>query len=119
MSFEEMVVAVIAIIGGIGFAGFLFWGFYSLIKQWINRKSGNTDLDPQFFKALGEFKKNTERRISNLEAIISDMEEEQYRLNESEEHKTMGEIEIEEEEVRSESKSDKDNDGNLRNMLNE
>ncbi|MAO66488.1 MAG: hypothetical protein CL666_15970 [Balneola sp.] len=118
MSPEEMLVAVIAIVGGLGFASFLFWGVYSLIKQWINRKSGS-NIDPQFFKALGEFKKNTERRISNLESIISEMEEEQYRLNETEEHKTMGEIEIEEEEVRSESKSEKDDDSNLRNMLNE
>lgn len=118
MSFEEMVVAVIAIVGGLGFAAFLFWGVYSLIKQWINRKSGS-NLDPQFFRALGEFKKNTERRISNLEAIISDMEEEQFRIQETEEQKTMGEIEIEEQDVRSESKSGDKNDGNLRNMLNE
>jgi hypothetical protein len=119
MSFEEMVVSVIAIVGGLGFAAFLFWGIYSLIKQWINRKSGNTDLDPQFFKALGEFKKKTERRISNLEAIISDMEEEQYQLKESEEHKSMGEIEIEEEKVRTDKNTDQESDSNLRNMLNE
>lgn len=117
MVFEEFVIAIVAIIGGLGFAGFLFWNVFSLIRQWINRKSGNSDINPQFFKALGEFKKNTERRITNLEAIVSDLEEERYRLDENQE--TMGDIEIEEEEVRSSSKKGKDNDGNLRNMLNE
>lgn len=119
MSGEEFVIAMVAIIGGLGFAAFLFWNIFSLIRQWINRKSGNADLNPQFFKALGEFKKNTERRLTNLEAIASEIEEEKYRLDEDEEHKSMGEIEIEEEEVRSSSKSKNENDGNLRNMLNE
>ncbi|HET8865390.1 MAG TPA: hypothetical protein VFM80_06790 [Gracilimonas sp.] len=117
MSGEEFIVAIVAIIGGLGFAGFLFWNVFSLIRQWINRKSGSADINPQFFKALGEFKKNTERRISNLEAIVSDLEEEQYRLDENQDN--MGDIEIEEEEIRSSSKKGKDEDGNLRNMLNE
>lgn len=117
MSGEEFIIAIVAIIGGLGFAGFLFWNIFSLIRQWINRKSGNTDLDPQFFRALGEFKKNTDRRLANLEAIVSDLEEEQYRLDET--HETMGDIEVEEQEVRSSSEKEKDNDGNLRNMLNE
>lgn len=117
MSGEEFVIAMVAIIGGLGFAGFLFWNVFSLIRQWINRKSGNSDINPQFFKALGEFKKNTERRLTNLETIVSDLEEERYRLDEN--HETMGDIEIEEEEVRSSSNKGKDEDGNLRNMLNE
>jgi hypothetical protein len=118
MSGEEFVIAMVAIIGGIGFAGFLFWNVFSLIRQWINSKSGKSDINPQFFKALGEFKKNTERRITNLEAIVSDLEEERYRLDES--HETTGDIEIEEEEIRSSSSNKgKDDDGNLRNMLNE
>ncbi|MFD2531088.1 hypothetical protein [Gracilimonas halophila] len=117
MSGEEFVIAMVAIVGGLGFAGFLFWNIFSLIRQWINKKSGNSDINPQFFKALGEFKKNTERRIANLETIVSDLEEERYRLDET--HDTMGDIEIEEEEVRSSSNKGKDDDGNLRNMLNE
>lgn len=119
MSGEEFIIAIVAIIGGLGFAGFLFWNIFSLIRQWINRKSGNADLNPQFFKALGEFKKNTERRLASLESSVSDLEEERYRIDEGE--KTMGEIEIEEEEVRSSSQSNKDTgeQGNLRNMLND
>lgn len=117
MTGEEFVIAMVAIIGGLGFAGFLFWNIFSLIRQWINKKGGSSDINPQFFKALGEFKKNTERRITNLETIVSDLEEERYRLDEP--HDTMGDIEIEEEEVRSSSNKGKDDDGNLRNMLNE
>jgi hypothetical protein len=118
MSGEEFVLAMIGILGGLGFAGFLFWNIFSLIKQWIHRKSGNSQLDPQFFRALGEFKKNTERKISTLEAKINELEEERYRVEDGE-HESMGDIEIEEEEVRSTSKEDRDNNSNLRNMLNE
>lgn len=117
MTPEEFMLAAIAIVGGLGFAGFLFWNIFSLIKQWIHRKSGNSQLDPQFFRALGEFKKNTERKISMLEAKVNELEEERYRVEEGE-HESMGDIEIEEEEIRSSSKEDRDN-SNLRNMLNE
>ncbi|MDZ7808530.1 MAG: hypothetical protein U5K71_15665 [Gracilimonas sp.] len=118
MTPEEFMIAAIAIVGGLGFAGFLFWNIFSLIKQWIHRKSGNSQLDPQFFKALGEFKKNTERKISTLEAKIGELEEERYRVEDGD-HESIGDIEIEEEEIRSSSKDDRDNDSNLRNMLNE
>ena len=77
-----------------------------------NRTSG--DINPQFFKALAEFKKTTERRITNLEAIVSDLEEERIRIPDASE--TTGEIEIEDEEIRG---KNKESDGNLRNMLNE
>lgn len=116
MSFEEMVVAIIAIIGGLGFISFMFWNIFNLIKNWMNRKSGNADINPQFFKALGEFKKNTERRLSNLEAIASEKEEEKYLIKDIEKDESA--IEIEEKEQRSSSKG-KDAGGNLRNMLNE
>ena len=115
---EIMIISVVAIVFGTGLVGLVLTGIYKLIKAKIdqgNSSSGN--INPQFFKALGEFKKNTERRLSNLEEIVSDMEEERYLVDDSE--KSMPEIEIEEEEVRSSSQKEKDNDGNLRNMLNE
>lgn len=118
MTPEEFLIAAIAIVGGLGFAGFLFWNIFSLIKQWINRKSSNSQLDPQFFRALAEFKKNTERKLSTLEAKIAELEEERYRVEEGD-HESMGDIEIEEEEIRSSRKEDSDNNSNLRNMLNE
>jgi hypothetical protein len=86
------------------------------VKSWINRKSGTTqsEINPQFFKALGDFKKSTERRIANLESIVADLEEEKIRIHES---PKAGEIEIEEKEVRS--SEEKEDDSNLKNMLNE
>ncbi len=116
MSDEEFIIALVGIVFGTGFVSFLFWNFFSLIKTWINRKSGGqqSQINPQFFKALGDFKKSTERRLSNLETIVADLEEEQIRIPDS-----SGEIEIEPKEVRSSKKENKDNDSNLRNMLNE
>jgi hypothetical protein len=118
MPFEIMVVAIVAIVFGTGLVGLVLTGIYKLIKAKIDQgRGGGSEINPQFFKALGEFKKNTERRLSNLEEIVSDMEEERYLVDDT--GKTMPEIEIEEEEVRSSSKKEKDDDGNLRNMLNE
>lgn len=116
MSDEEFIISLVAIVFGTGFVSFLFWNFFSLIKTWINRKHGGqqSQINPQFFKALGEFKKSTERRLTNLEAIVADLEEEQIRIPDS-----SGEIEIEPKEVRSSKKENRENDGNLRNMLNE
>lgn len=120
MTFEEMVVAIIAIIGGLGVTVFIFWSIVNLIKTWINRKN-KADIDPQFFKDLNKFKRDTQRRIANLEAIISDSEEKKFFNRENKEQKDMGEIEIEGEDVRSsENSGNKDEENsNLRNMLNE
>lgn len=114
---EIMVLSIVAIVFGTGLVGLVLTGIYKLIKAKIDQ--GNTrsgEINPQFFKALGEFKKKTERRLANLEEVVSDIEEERYRLNDSEDQ---GEIEIEEEEVRSTAEKQKKDDGNLRNMLNE
>lgn len=116
MTDEEFIIALAAIAGGIGFAIFLFYNIFNLIQTWINRKSGsaNTDINPQFFKALGEFKKNTERRLTNLESIVTDLDEERYAITDSDE---TPQIEIEDKKERS--ASEKGESGNLRNMLNE
>ncbi len=115
---EIMIISIVAIVFGTGLVGLILTGIYKLIKAKLDQGNrGSGEINPQFFKALGEFKKNTERRITNLEAVVSDLEEERYRLDEGE--KSMPEIEIEEEEVRSSSKKEKESDGNLRNMLNE
>ncbi|RNC83235.1 MAG: hypothetical protein ED557_11065 [Balneola sp.] len=117
MQEEEFIVALVAIVFGIGLTGFFLHNVFGLIKAWINRKSSTSsgEINPQFFKALGEFKKTTERRISNLEAIVSDLEEEKIRIPDSSE--SIGEITIEEKGVRAAQK--KEDDSNLRNMLNE
>ncbi len=117
MQEEEFILGLVAIVFGIGLTGFFLHNVFSLVRSWINRKSGASsgDINPQFFKALGEFKKTTERRIANLEAIVSEIEEEKIRITDSSD--SLGEISIEENEVRSPSKND--DKSNLRNMLNE
>ncbi|MEX0720591.1 MAG: hypothetical protein WD059_07980 [Balneolaceae bacterium] len=115
MPFEIMVVSIIAIIFGTGLVAFVLGGIYRLIKAKIDQGNSTGEINPQFFKALSEFKKNTERRLTNLEAIASDLEEERYRVSDSDEDNSQ--IEIEDEKTRS--SSTKESDGNLRNMLNE
>lgn len=115
MNDMEFVIVLIATVAGLALTGYFFHGIFSIIKAWINRKNSNTDIDPQFFKALGEFKRSTERRLSNMEAIIAELEEEKILADRE---KATGEITIESEDERNKSKDDTDN-GNLRNMLNE
>ncbi|MGB0345948.1 MAG: hypothetical protein ACPGGA_00610 [Balneolaceae bacterium] len=117
MSEEEFVIALVAILSGIGFAGFIMYNIFSLIRSKIEsgNKSSAGNIDPQFFRALAEFKKTTERRLNNVEAIITDLEEDSIRIPENAE--SAGDIEIEEESQRTSVK--KSQDGNLRNMLNE
>lgn len=45
-----------------------------LINSWIKRKSGSGDIskNKEFLSALREFKEKTDRRLSNLEAIVSE-----------------------------------------------
>ncbi len=116
MSEEELIISVVAIVFGVGFAGFIMYNIFSLIRAAIERKNpSGGNIDPQFFRALADFKKTTERRLNNVEAIITDLEEERIRIPESSE--SAGDIEIEEEGQRTATK--KSQDGNLRNMLNE
>lgn len=117
MDEQEFILSMIAIVLGTGLAGFFFYNVFALVKAWINRNNStsNGEINPQFFKALGEFKKNTEKRITNLEAIISDLEEEKIRISDSTEQS--GEITIEDKKIRND--SNKKDTNNLRNMLNE
>ena len=117
MDEQEFIISMIAIVLGIGLTGFFFHNVFGLVKAWINRNTGssNGEINPQFFKALGEFKKTTEKRISNLEAIISDLEEEKIRI--LEDNSSNSEITIEDNSIRSKAKSS--DNSNLRNMLNE
>lgn len=114
MEGEIFVLALAGIGVGAGFVIYMAKNIFDLIKIKANKNSGSGDINPQFFKALGDFKKSTERRIANLESIVADLEEEKIRIHET---ATTGEIEIEEKEVRS--SEEKEDDSNLRNMLNE
>ncbi|MFA5670294.1 MAG: hypothetical protein WC967_13715 [Balneolaceae bacterium] len=115
---NEFAIAIVAIVGGLGFATFLFWNFFNLIKMWINRKSGNSipdNIDPKFLAALSKFKKDTERRITNLETIISDLETQSIQV-----HKTASNThKIELESDANIPKQAQEDGSKLRNMLNE
>ncbi len=113
MSSEIFVITLAAIGFGSGIIFFIVKNIFDVVKTRSNQTEAPGQINPQFFKALAEFKKNTERRITNLETIVSDIEEEKIRVPDSK-----GVIGIEPLEVRS-AKDKDENDSNLRNMLNE
>lgn len=114
MSFEEMVVSIIALVGGIGLVALIFMRITTLIKSWIDRKksSYNTEEFDRLRKEFHQYKKNTERRIQNLEAIIAEVEEEQETGALKEAEQT---IELPPEEKNEEKESH--SNPNLKNML--
>lgn len=115
----EMVIAL----GGIGLVGFFIAKFTGLIKTWINRN--NTGIDEEEFDRLAqafiEHKKNTQRRLENLEAIISEQDnnEAQKTVGKQQERIEPSERSIEIEEPKPEKGKTKSGDSNLRNMLRE
>src|SRR5690625_2168126 len=93
-------VIIVAIVFGSVF-GIVFLGILSnIIKAWIKRSSPEKlSENKEFLAALREFKENTDRRISNLEAIIADEEwrttGRQGKMNSSEERSVSLDIELE------------------------
>lgn len=122
MSFEEMVVALVGSIGAFALVGFLAAKTFGLIKTWINRKKGGVPEEEfdRLARAFIEHKKDTRRRIQNLEAIIAEHDS----IEDSPNKETPNQIEAqkegiefdESEDVSEESKSN-GNKNNLRNML--
>ena len=119
-------VAVVAIVFG-SILSIVFLGIVgSIIKTWIKNKNAPEDItrNKEFLSALRDFKEKTERRISNLEAIVTE-EREELRTGEKKKEMKSGKdkrehsdslgIEFDEETRREESESS----GNLRNMLNQ
>ncbi len=123
MSFEEMIVALVGAVGGFILVGYLSAKIFGLIKTWINRKKGGVPEEEfnRLARAFVNYKKETQRRIQNLEAIIADEDNETV----SQDDKTSPQIEaakktIEIEDTESEKeKTRSDNGNNLRNMLRE
>lgn len=117
-------VFVVAIVFG-SILSIVFLGIVgSIIKTWMKSKSDSGDVtkNKEFLSALRDFKEKTERRISNLEAIVaedgqidSSNKSERKTDNKRTEHARAVEIEMEDESRSEESKST----GNLRNMLNQ
>lgn len=124
MSFEEMVVALVGSIGAFALVGYLSAKFFGLIKTWINRKKGGVPEEEfnRLAKAFMNYKKESQRRLQNLEAIIADedsgnisSESETPQQIEAPRNTT---IEIEDQESKKE-ESKSGNGSNLRNMLRE
>ena len=119
MGFEEMVVAIIGTVAGVGLLGYIIGKTTSLIKAWIERNKGGYDEETfnRLAKAFMQYKKDTERRLQNLEAIVTDEDNSSSGSPKQleEPHKTI-EIEDTEQEEQEQSGSDSD-DHNLRNML--
>lgn len=91
----------------------------SIIKAWIKRGStGNLSENKEFLAALREFKEKTERRLENLEAIVTDETPRKIsapqKKKETKQTKSSLEIELDDEP---ESESTKDG-SRLKNMLN-
>jgi hypothetical protein len=95
-----------------------------LIKTWIKSKndSGDVSKNKEFLSALRDFKEKTERRIANLEEIVTEERQlvskpkaQQKSRTNKKEHSRAVEIEMDDESKSDESKSS----GNLRNMLNQ
>ena len=121
MSFEEMVVALVGSIGAFALVGYLAAKVFSLIRSWINRN--NSSIPEEEFdrlaKAFMKYKKDTEKRLQNLEAIISEEDTENSQSSSSKQIEApKEEIEIEDRETEQE-ESQSNNDNNLRNMLRE
>lgn len=113
MSEEEFVISLMGIIAGTVITSVFFGGMFSVVKTWINRKNNASQIDPQFFKALSDFKRGTERRLANLENIVTSTEETPTALKEP------PSIQIEDTEVRGAKSKQQKSGGNLRNMLDE
>lgn len=90
----------------------------SIIKTAINRKSGNLSENKEFLMALREFKEKTDRRLSNLEAIVTEenpvSEKKSVKSVKKKEPKNSIEIEIEDRK-----ESEGRQSGKLKNMLNQ
>lgn len=98
----------------------------SIINSWIKRGSGkNITENKEFLAALRDFKEKTDRRLSNLEAIIADEQPTKSKsdsgtvkkVSQTKEPKSAIQIEIENEAESTDSDSVKSS--KLKNMLNQ
>ncbi|HET6528471.1 MAG TPA: hypothetical protein VFG39_06940 [Balneolaceae bacterium] len=113
----EFIFAVIAIAGGIGFTFFIFGNIFKLIRTKINKNNFNEEAFNRLARAFSKYKKDSERRIENLEAIIAgDEPEAQLKSNAQSKIDTARSIEIDAKPKKVDSETD---DSNLRNMLRE
>src|SRR5699024_9825488 len=77
MNFFGLLVGSIVSILGIGLTVLLLWKVFDVVRTSNNKKSGNYDeeLFEQLAQAFITHKKETERRLENIEAIITEEDE--------------------------------------------
>ncbi|HYW35246.1 MAG TPA: hypothetical protein VE868_07565 [Balneolaceae bacterium] len=117
MSDNEVAVAVIAIIFGSIIAIVIISKLMGLIKSWINRNNSSYDEEKfeRLAKAFVKYKKDSERRLQKLEALIGEKGKNISSSNQSTKEKTLhSSIEMDTEPPQEKHESD---NNNLRNML--
>jgi hypothetical protein len=125
MEGTEFIIAALAIIAGTGLTGYIFMNIFKLIRSWIGGSNGGVPEEEfnRLARAFMEHKKDSQRRIQNLEAIIS----EEDPTKGVKQEKTPNQIEApkesiefdDSENVSEEKESNDNNKNNLRNMLRE
>lgn len=109
----EVVVALAAFVLG----GAIFWRVTGLIKYWVDRRYESkraSSVDANVLRDYQKFKRDTMRRLQNLETIAAEYDELKENYDRLEEHDPS--IEIEDSSQREETKTD-DGRSNLPNML--
>jgi hypothetical protein len=92
----------------------------SIINNWIKRGSGkNLTENKEFLAALREFKEKTDRRLTNLEAIVTDdaprRTKSPNKITDKKEQKSAFQIELDSDSAKEEDKQS----SKLKNMLNQ
>ena len=121
---EEII--IVAIVFG-SVVSIVFLGVLgSIINSWVKRGSGkNITENKEFLAALREFKEKTDRRLSNLEAIIADDEPAKTKTEsgsskkDSEKTEQKSAIQIEIENEADSTGDDSVKSSKLKNMLNQ
>lgn len=70
----QFLIPIFGIVFGTILTGVIFWKVFDVIKAWINRDKSSID-EEQFermARAFIQHKKDTERRLKNLETIVTD-----------------------------------------------
>lgn len=110
----QILIPITGIVFGTLLVGYVFGKIVGLIKAWINRKDGSYDEEKidRMAKAFIKHRKDTERRLQNLEAILT--EEETKSRNRSKKQLNKGSAET----IEIDDQQEVAYSGNLKNMLN-
>lgn len=74
---QNSIIALVAILGGLGVTTFIFYGIFSLIRYAIDSRRRNTLFDATDVitkREFAEFKARVEKRLQNIEAITTEID---------------------------------------------